>query len=428
MAKDTLTITDNRTGNTFEVPISRGTIPAMAFREMKVSADDFGLMTYDPAFMNTAACQSSITYIDGANGVLNYRGYSIEDLAEKSTFLEVAALLMNGELPTRDELSAWDNEITHHTFLHENIKDFMNGFRYDAHPMSMLISTVSALSSFYPDALDITDPVGRRLQTVRLIAKMPTIAAWSYRHRHGLPFVYPDNELSYAGNFLAMVNQMSEKKYELHPILERAMDVLFILHADHEQNCSTTTMRAVGSSQADPYEAVGAAASALAGPLHGGANEKVLRMLNEIGDKNKVGEYVESVKRGERRLMGFGHRVYKSYDPRAAAIKTLAKQVFEITGANPLLDIAQELEKIALEDEYFVSRSLYPNVDFYSGLIYDSMGFNTEFFTVLFAIPRTAGWLAQWDELIQDKEQRIARPRQVYVGVDSRPYKGIDDR
>jgi len=428
MAKDTLSVTDNRTGQTFEVPITDGTVPAMAFREMKVSDDDFGLMTYDPAFMNTAACRSAITYIDGAKGVLNYRGYSIEELAASSSFLEVAYLLLNGDLPNSSELADWTNEITHHTFLHENLKDFMNGFRYDAHPMSMLVSTVGGLSSFYPEAREISDPAARRRQIVRLIAKMPTLAAWSLRHRQGLPYVYPKNDLSYAGNFLAMINQMSESKYEVHPILERAMDVLFILHADHEQNCSTTTMRAVGSAQADPFEAIAAAASALAGPLHGGANEKVLRMLREIGDKNNVTEYVDSVKRGEKRLMGFGHRVYKSYDPRAAAIKDLAEQVFDVTGKNPLLEIAQELEKIALEDEYFISRSLYPNVDFYSGLIYDSMGFNSEFFTVLFAIPRTAGWLAQWDEMLEDKSQRIARPRQIYIGPDARKYVPVDQR
>jgi len=428
MSKDTLSITDNRTGRTYEIAISDGNIRAIDLRQIKVAEDDFGMMAYDPAFQNTAACRSAITFIDGDKGILNYRGYGIEELAEKSSFLECAYLLLNGELPNPAQHDAWVDEITHHTFLHENVKNFMEGFRYDAHPMNILIATISALSSFYPEARNVYDLENRRFQIVRLIAKMPTIAAWSFRHRRGLPYVYPDNDLSYAGNFLAMVKRISEPKYTPNLVLERALDVLFILHADHEQNCSTSTMRAVGSSQADPYSAVAAAASALSGPLHGGANEAVLTMLREIGTKAKVPEFVKKVKSGEGRLMGFGHRVYKSYDPRAKTIKTLADQVFEVTGTNPLLDIAIELERIALEDEYFVKRKLYPNVDFYSGLIYESMGFPTDMFTVLFAIPRVAGWLAQWNEMLDDKEQKIARPRQVYTGHDLRPLTPIAAR
>ena len=425
MARDSLTITDNRTGNTYEIPIEHETIRAIDLRQIKVQESDFGLMTYDPAYTNTASCKSAITYIDGANGVLNYRGYPIEQLADKSSFLEVSYLLMFGELPTQDQRDEWVHSIMTHTFVHENVNKFMDGFRYDAHPMSQLISTIAALSSFYPTAKNIHDPVERRIHIIRMLAKMPTLAAWSYRHSMGFPLVYPDNDLSYAGNFLSMVKKMSEAKYKPHPVLERALDVLFILHADHEQNCSTSTMRAVGSSQVDPYSAVSAAASALYGPLHGGANEAVLRMLREIRTVDRIPEVIRQVKAGERRLMGFGHRVYKSYDPRAKAIKKLADQVFEITGRNPLLDVALELERIALEDDYFVGRKLYPNVDFYSGLIYDAMGFPTAMFTVLFAIPRVAGWLAQWNELVDDKEQRIARPRQIFTGPGTRDYKPI---
>jgi len=428
MSKDTLTITDNRTGKVYELPVTDDTIRSLDLRQIKVAEDDFGLMAYDPAYQNTAACRSSITYINGEKGILTYRGYSIEDLARGSSFLEVAYLLLNGELPNATQHEAWRHEITTHTYVHENVKDFMEGFRYDAHPMSVLISTIGALSSFYPEAKNVGDEDERKQQIIRLLAKMPTIAAWSFRHRRGLPYVYPDNELSYAGNFLAMINRFSERRYEPNPTLERALDVLFILHADHEQNCSTTAVRGVGSSQADPFTAVASACGALSGPLHGGANEKVLRMLREIGSKDNVPQFIKAVKSGEARAMGFGHRVYKSYDPRAKAIKSLADQVFEITGANPLLEIAQELERIALEDEYFIKRKLYPNVDFYSGLIYDSMGFPTDMFTVLFAIPRVAGWLAQWNEMVSDKEQKIARPRQIYTGIKSREYVVLADR
>jgi len=428
MAKDTLSITDNRTGKVYEIPITDETIRSLDLRQIKVNDDDFGLMAYDPAYQNTAACRSSITYINGEKGILTYRGYSIEDLAREGTFIEVAYLLLNGDLPNAAESAAWRHEITTHTYVHENVKDFMTGFRYDAHPMSVLISTIGALSSFYPEAKNVGDEQERKQQIIRLLAKMPTIAAWSFRHRRGLPYIYPDNELSYAGNFLQMINRFSEKKFEPNPTLERALDVLFILHADHEQNCSTTAVRGVGSSQADPFTAVSAACGALSGPLHGGANEKVLRMLREIGSKDNVPQFIKAVKSGEARAMGFGHRVYKSYDPRAKAIKSLADQVFEITGANPLLDIAQELERIALEDEYFIKRKLYPNVDFYSGLIYDSMGFPTDMFTVLFAIPRVAGWLAQWNEMVNDKEQKIARPRQIFTGPGAREYKALNDR
>ncbi|MEL7367630.1 MAG: citrate synthase [Myxococcota bacterium] len=428
MASESLTVTDNRTGKTYEIPIEHETIRAIDLRQIKVNEGDFGLMTYDPAYTNTASCKSAITFIDGAKGVLNYRGYPIEQLAEKSSFLEVAYLLMFGELPNQEERDEWVHSIMTHTFVHENVTKFMDGFRYDAHPMSQLISTIGALSSFYPTAKNIHDPVERRIHIVRMLAKMPTIAAWSYRHSMGFPLVYPDNDLSYAGNFLSMVKKMSEAKYKPHPVLERALDVLFILHADHEQNCSTSTMRAIGSSQVDPYSAVAGAAGALYGPLHGGANEAVLRMLREIRTVDRIPEVIKQVKAGERRLMGFGHRVYKSYDPRARAIKKLADQVFEITGRSPLLDIALELERIALEDDYFVNRKLYPNVDFYSGLIYDAMGFPTAMFTVLFAIPRVAGWLAQWNELVDDKDQRIARPRQIFTGPGTRDYVPILNR
>lgn len=428
MSKDTLSITDNRTGKTYEVPVENDTIRAMDLRQIKVNDDDFGLMSYDPAFGNTASCKSAVTFIDGENGILRYRGYPIEQLAEKSNFLEVAYLLLYGELPDKSQYDQWEHDITHHTYLHENIKKFMDGFRYDAHPMGMLLGTVGALSTFYPEAKNIFDSNVCDLQVRRLIAKMPTIAAFSYRHIMGLPYVYPDNDLSYSGNFLNMMFKMAESKYEPNPAIERAIDVLFILHADHEQNCSTSAMRSVGSSQPDPYSATAAAIAALYGPLHGGANERVLSMLEEIGSVDQIPKYIERAKKGEFRLMGFGHRVYKAYDPRAKIIKNIAHDVFEVTGQNPLLDIALELEKIALEDEYFVKRRLYPNVDFYSGLIYQSMGLPTSMFTVLFAIARTAGWLAQWIEMLNDKETRIARPRQVYTGSGERDYEEIGKR
>ncbi len=421
---DTLTIVDNRTGKKYELPIHDGTIRAMDLRQIKTGPDDFGLMTYDPAFMNTANCRSAITYIDGEKGVLLYRGYPIEQLAENSNYLETAYLILFGELPTEAQLQAWTREITLHTMLHENIKKFMEGFRYDAHPMGIFISTVGALSTLNPDAKNIFDANSRRLQTRRLIAKVPGIAAYAYRHSIGRPYNYPDNDLSFTGNFLNMLFKMTELKYQPNPVLERALDVLFILHADHEQNCSTSTMRNIGSSQVDPYCAIAGAAAALYGPLHGGANEAVLRMLNEIGSVSKVPEFIKRVKSGEGkdRLMGFGHRVYKSYDPRAKVIKKIADLVFTVTGKNPLLEIALELERIALEDDYFITRKLYPNVDFYSGLIYQAMGFPVEMFPVLFAIPRTAGWIAQWDEMLQDPEQKIARPRQIYIGAQKRDY------
>src|SRR5690348_3497542 len=415
-ASDSLTITDNRTGRTYEVPIEDGTIRATALRDIKVNESDFGVMSYDPAFMNTASCRSAITYLDGENGVLEYRGYPIEQLAEHSTYLEVAYLLVHGELPNAKQLEEWTDEITMHTFVHENVRSFMQGFRYDAHPMGMLLASVGALSTFYPDANQIKDPDTRYLQIIRLIAKMPTLAAFAYRHNMGQPYVYPDNDLRYPGNFLSMLFKMTELKYEPDPRLERALDVLFILHADHEQNCSTSAVRAVGSSQVDPYSAVAAGIAALYGPLHGGANEQVLRMLRRIGTKENIPDFIAGVKEGKERLMGFGHRVYKNYDPRAKIIKKACDDVFEVTGVNPLLEIAQELEKIALEDEYFVKRKLYPNVDFYSGLIYEAFQFPPEMFTVLFAIGRTPGWLAQWSELVQDKEQKIARPKQIYTG------------
>ena len=419
---DSLTITDNRTGKQYELPIQDGAIRATDLRKIRVDAEDFGLMTYDPAFMNTAACRSAITYIDGDKGILLYRGYPIEQLAEHSDFLETAYLILFGELQTEDQLQTWARDITLHTMLHENIKKFLEGFRYDAHPMGMFLSAVGALSTFYPDAKNIFDQDSRRLQTIRLIAKVPSIAAYAFRHTIGRPYVLPDNELSYSGNFLNMLFKMTEPRYKPHPVLERALDVLFILHADHEQNCSTSAMRNIGSSQADPYSALAGAAAALYGPLHGGANEAVLRMLNEIGSRNNIPAFIKKVKAGEGRLMGFGHRVYKSYDPRAKIIKRMADLVFEVTGKNPLLEMALELERIALEDDYFVSRRLYPNVDFYSGLIYEAMGFPVSMFPVLFAIPRTAGWIAQWEEMLTDSDQKIARPRQIYVGSARRDY------
>jgi len=428
MANDSLTVTDNRTGRTYDIPVSDGTIHATDFRQVKTSDDDFGLMVYDPAFVNTASCRSAITYIDGERGILEYRGYPIEQLAESTNFLETAYLILFGELPTRDELDQWTHDITYHTYVHENIKKFMEGFQYDAHPMGMLVGTVAALSTFYPDAKQVDDARSREISTGRLIAKMPTIAAFAYRHSRGLPYVYPDNDLSYAGNFLSMLWKMTEPKYHPDPALERAVDILFILHADHEQNCSTNAMRAVGSSKADPFSATAAAAAALYGPLHGGANEAVLRMLTEIGDRKNVPEFVKRVKAGEGRLMGFGHRVYKNYDPRATIIKRAADEVFKVTGRNPLLDIALELERIALQDDYFIQHKLYPNVDFYSGIMYQAMGFPVEMFPVLFAIPRTVGWLAQWREMVQDPEQKIARPRQVFIGERRRDFVSLDKR
>ena len=430
MSENTLTIRDNRTGKEYVVPIENETIKAMDLRKIKVNPDDFGLMTYDPAFLNTASCKSRITFIDGDKGILEYRGYPIEQLAEKSSFLEVAWLLWNGELPTKAELDEFTRHVTHHTYLHENIKKLMEGFRHDAHPMGMLQSTVGALSTFYPSAKQVNDPRQRAHHTIRLIAKMPTIAAFAYRHSIGFPYVYPDNELSYVGNFLSMLRKMSEPKYKVNPVLERALDVLFILHADHEQNCSTNAMRAISSAQTDPYSSLSGAISALYGPLHGGANEAVLTMLREIGTINNVPAFVKDVKEGhgEKKLMGFGHRVYKNYDPRAKVIKGLADQVFEVTGKNPLLTIAVELERIALQDEYFVKRKLYPNVDFYSGLIYEAMGFPPDYFTVLFAIGRTAGWLAQWHEMVNDADQKIARPRQVFLGSTRRDYVPVEKR
>jgi len=422
MSKNTLTITDNRTAKNYEIPITDGTIRTLDLRQIKAADDDFGLMGYDPAYLNTASCRSAITFIDGDKGILRYRGYPIEQLAEQSSYLEVSYLLLHGELPDQKQLETWVEQITVHTFLHENVKTFIEGFRYDAHPMGMFIATIGALSTFYPEAKRVADKDVRMANIVRLIAKVPTIAAWSYRHSLGFPFIYPNNTLSFAGNFLAMIKQMAEPRYKPHPILERALDVLFILHADHEQNCSTSTMRAAGSSLVDPYSAVAAASAALYGPLHGGANEAVLRMLSEIGHVSHVPAFIKDVKegKGEKRLMGFGHRVYKNYDPRAKVIKRLADQVFEVTGRNPLLDIALELERIALQDDYFIKRKLYPNVDFYSGLIYQAIGFPVDMFPVLFAIPRASGWLAQWSEMLDDNEQKIARPRQIYTGIEVR--------
>ena len=435
MSKDTITLTDNRTGKSYEIPIEYGTyhlygsaIRAGDLRQVKVSEDDFGLMTYDPAFMNTASCRSKVTFIDGDKGILRYRGYPIEELADKSSYLETAYIILYGELPTKMEFEEWKHNITVHTIIHENIKKFMDGFHYDAHPMGMLVSTVAALSTFYPDAKNIFDPESRKKQTYRLIGKMPTLAAFAYRHSRGLPYAYPDNDLSYSGNLLNMLFKMTEVRYKPDPVLERALDVLFILHADHEQNCSANAMRSVGSSHADPYCSVAAAAAALYGPLHGGANEQVLRMLGEIGSKEKVPEFIKKVKAGEGRLMGFGHRVYKNYDPRARIIKKIADEVFEVTGKNPLLNIALELERIALQDEYFIKRKLYPNVDFYSGIIYQAMGFPVEMFPVLFAIPRTSGWIAQWEEMLQDQEQKIARPRQMYQGMAERRFNPQEEK
>ncbi|MGI9184226.1 MAG: citrate synthase [Solirubrobacteraceae bacterium] len=423
-----LSVTDNRTGQQYEIPIEDGTIRATELRKIKTDEDDFGLMTYDPAFMATASCRSAITFIDGEKGILEYRGYPIEQLAEKSTYLEVAYLLIHGELPTSKQLGDWDQEITIHTFVHENVKEFMQGFRYDAHPMGMLLASVSALSTFYPEAAAIKDVETRYIQIIRLLAKMPTLAAFSYRHNRGMPYVYPDNDLSYPGNFLSMIYKVAELKYEPDPRLERALDVLFILHADHEQNCSTSAVRSVGSSQVDPYSAMAAGVAALYGPLHGGANEAVLKMLTRIETKENVPGFIEGVKNGDEKLMGFGHRVYKNFDPRAKIIKKAVDDVFEVTGKNPLLEIATELEKIALEDDYFISRKLYPNVDFYSGMIYEALGMPVEMFPVLFAIGRTSGWIAQWLEMIEDSEQKIARPRQIYTGERTLDYVPIEQR
>jgi len=428
MSSNTLTITDNRTAKSYDLAIENGTIRATDLRKIKAGSEDFGLMTYDPAFMNTASCHSSITYIDGDRGILRYRGYPIEVLAEHCSFLEVAYLLLFGELPDPDELKNWVGEITHHTMLHETTKKLMEGFLHDAHPMGMLVSTVAALSTVYPDAREIRDPANRLLQIKRLIGKVPSIAAMSYRHSLGFPYVYPDNDLSYPENFMNMLWRMVEPKYVANPVLARALDILFILHADHEQNCSTSAMRSVGSAHTDPFLSTAAAAAALSGPLHGGANEAVLIMLDEIGSKANVPAYIKKVKEGHVKLMGFGHRVYKNYDPRAKIIKSVSEKVFAVTGGNPKLDIALELERIALQDEYFVTRKLYPNVDFYSGIIYQAMGFRPEMFTVLFAIPRTAGWLAQWQEMVTDPEQKIARPRQIYTGCDVREFVPLEKR
>jgi citrate synthase len=426
--EETLTVTDNRTGQTYELPISDGTVRAMDLRQIKTGDQDFGLMAYDPAYTNTASCRSAITYIDGAAGVLQHRGYPIEQLCEHSTYLEVAYLLVNGALPTQAQLEAWVHEITIHTFVHENVKDFMEGFRYDANPMGMLVASVGALSTFYPDANQIHDETVRDMQIIRLLAKMPTLAAFAYRHNVGQPYVYPDNELGYAGNFLGMMYKMTELKYEPDPRLERALDVLFILHADHEQNASTSAVRSVGSTQVDPYTAVAAGVAALYGPLHGGANEAALRMLQRIGRVEDIPDFLEGVKAGDERLMGFGHRVYKNYDPRARIIRKYLDDVFEVRGKSPLLEVATELEKRALDDDYFTSRKLYPNVDFYSGLIYEALGLPVEMFPVMFAIGRTSGWIAQWLEMVQDPEQKIARPRQIYTGEHDRDYVPIDKR
>ena len=427
MPKDSVTITDNRTGKSYELPITEGTIKATDLRQIKVAEDDFGMMTYDPAFMNTAACRSAITFIDGDKGILRYRGYPIEQLAEKATFLEVAYLLCEGELPSKGQLSKWEEEIKFHTYVHTNITKFLEGFRYDAHPMGMLLGAVGALSTFYPDAKNIHDPANRYLQRVRLLAKLPTIAAFAFRHSRGLPYEFPRNDLDYIGNFVNMTFSIGGR-HQPNKVLQRALEILLILHADHEQNCSTSAVRAVGSSHVDPFSAVSAGIAALYGPLHGGANEAVLRMLDEIGDKQQIPAFVEKVKNGSDRLMGFGHRVYKSYDPRAKLIKKVAYDVFEQTGLNPKLEIALELERIALEDEYFIKRKLYPNVDFYSGLIYQAMGYPMDYFTVLFAIGRTPGWLAQWEEMLLDKDQKIARPRQIYTGSDSRDFVALERR
>jgi len=428
MANEVLSIVDKRTNATYEVPFFKGSIRTADLKKIKTGPDDFGVMGYDPAFLNTASCQSAITLIDGDKGILRYRGYPIEQLAEKCTFLEVAYLVLNGELPTEEQLKEFVTNVTYHTMIHENTKKFLEGFRHDAHPMGMFISTVAALSTIYPESRNVHDPENRKLQIYRLIGKVPTIAAYTYRHSLGYPYVYPDNDLSYAENFMSMLWKMAEPKYQPNPVMARALDILFILHADHEQNCSANAMRAVGSSLADPYVSTAAAAAALSGPLHGGANEEVLKMLDEIGSKDRIPAYIESVKAGKGKLMGFGHRIYKNYDPRARIIKWAADQVFKVTGRNPKLDIALELERIALEDEYFIKRKLYPNVDFYSGIIYQAMGFKPEIFTVLFAIPRTVGWLAQWQEMLQDPEQKIARPRQIYIGYDARDVVPMEKR
>jgi citrate synthase len=427
-AADTLSVTDNRTGESYEIPVEDGTVKAMDFRQIKVSEDDFGLMTYDPAFTNTASVRSAVCYIDGEAGVLEYRGYPIEELCERSSYLEVAYLLIYGELPTQEQLDEWIFEITHHTFVHENIKKFVEGFRYDAHPMGMLLATVGALSTFYPDAKNIDDEIERHMAAVRLIAKVPTLAAFAYRHNLGLPYVYPDNDLSYPGNFLSMMFKMTEARYEPDPRLERALDVLWILHADHEQNCSTNAVRGVGSSEVDPYSAVAAGVAALYGPLHGGANEAVLRMLERIESADNIPDFLERVKNRDEKLMGFGHRVYKNFDPRANIIKKHVEEVFEVTGRNPKLDLAVELEKRALDDNYFIERKLYPNVDFYSGLIYEALNLPTDMFTVMFAIPRTSGWIAQWLEMVKDPETKIARPRQIYTGSRESSYVPIEQR
>src|SRR5437016_3583397 len=428
MAKDSLTVIDNRSDRRFEVPIENGAIRATDLQQIRVTPDGPGLVSYDPAFMNTASCKSRITYIDGDAGVLLYRGYPIEQLAERSTFLETAYLIVKGELPTAEHLRQWTHNITLHTIVHENIKNFMDGFRYDAHPMGMLVATVGALSTFYPDAKQIHDATSRRIQTHRLLAKLPTIAAFAHRHSMGMPYAYPDNDLSYPGNFLNMMFKITELKYRPNPTLEHALDVLFILHADHEQNCSTNAMRSIGSSQVDPFSALAGACAALYGPLHGGANEAVLRMLEEIGSIHNIPAYIKRVKAGEVRLMGFGHRVYKNFDPRGKVIKRLAEEVFDLTGRNPLTHSAMALERIALQDDYFIQRKLYPNVDFSSGVIYQAMEFPVDMFPVLFAIPRTAGWIAQWLEMVQDEEQRIARPRQLYLGEQRRDYVPLDAR
>jgi len=427
--RSTLTVVDNRTGKEYEVDVHDGNvINAMDLRQIRVKDDDFGMMSYDPAFKNTASTRSKVTYIDGANGILRYRGYPIEQLAENASFLETAYLLLRGELPDKDELDQFVHDVTFHTYIHENIRELLHSFRYDAHAMGMMVSAMASLSTFYPESKDIQDADNRWIQMIRIIAKMPTLAAFTYRHHRGLPHVYPENELSYTANFLNMLFRIGVKQHHPNPVLERALDVLFILHADHEQNCSATTMRVIGSAQADPFVSMAGAMSALYGPLHGGANEAVLRMLGRIGSVDNIPAFIEGVKDRKERLMGFGHRVYKAYDPRANIIKRTADEVFEVTGRNPLLDIALELEKIALEDEFFVSRNLYPNVDFYSGLIYQALGFPVEMFPVLFAIPRSVGWLAQWEEMLMDDEQKIARPRQVYEGADERQFVPVDDR
>jgi len=426
--KNTLSITDNRTSKTYEIPIEHDSIRAIDLRQIKVNDGDFGMLSYDPAYLNTASCKSTITFIDGAKGILRYRGYPIEQLAEQSTFLEVAYLLIHGTLPTRAALEHWTERIMHHTYIHENLADMMKTFRYDAHPMGMLISSLAAAGTFHPEARQVDDPAVQQKQIYRILGKLPTIAAFAYRIRIGRPFNYPDSTLGYTGNFLYMLDYMNEHNYEVNPVLARALDVLFILHADHEQNCSTSTMRSVGSSRVDPFSAMAAAAAALYGPLHGGANEAVLHMLREIGTVKNIPSYIERVKNGEMRLMGFGHRVYKNYDPRAKIIKQVAHDVFKVTGSNPLIDIALELEQVALNDDYFVKRKLYPNVDFYSGIIYQAMGFPMDMFPVLFAIPRAAGWLAQWLEMINDPEQRISRPRQLYLGAEERDFVPVEGR